>query len=115
MVRISEKRIKKEVFVKILDQLFDYIVGVKTKSESKRFLGEFFTTSEKIMLAKRLALIVMLKRGYSFTVIRRTLKMSESTVAKFGRFFRQNKFSFRLRNVYRLLGPNVPRDGTSGS
>lgn len=94
MVRISEKRVKKEIFVRILDQLFDYVVGVKTKSESKRFLNEFFTPSEKIMLAKRLALIVMLKRGYSFTAIRKTLKMSESTIAKFWRLLRQSKFSF---------------------
>ena len=85
---------KKEIFVKILDQLFDYVVGVRTKSESKRFLNEFFTPSEKIMLAKRLALIVMLKRGYGFTAIRKTLKMSESTVTKFWKFLRQSKFSF---------------------
>ena len=94
MGRVSEKKVKKEFFLKITDQLFDYIVVVRTKSESKQFLNQFLTPSEKIMFAKRLALVVMLKRGYSFTAIRETLKMSESTITKFWKLLRQNKFSF---------------------
>jgi len=45
------------------------------------FLEDFLTPTEKMMLAKRLAVAVMLAKGYDYRAIRKTLKVSFHMVA----------------------------------
>ena len=94
MSRVSPQSVKKEIFLKMMDEFINHIINVKTGFESKQFLNKFLTSSEKIMLAKRLALILMLKRGYSFSTIKRNLKISDSTIARFWKLFKRHKFDF---------------------
>jgi len=57
-------------------------LGKKNGAQSA-LMRELLTNTEKIMLAKRLALIVMLGKGHSFEQISETLKISPSTIARF--------------------------------
>lgn len=91
MVRISAKKVRKDIYLKINEQFADFIGRMKTGKESRRFLQEFLTPAERIMFSKRLALICMLEHGYSFTAIRKSLKVSESTVVRLWKIFRQGK------------------------
>ena len=65
---------------------------LKGTNKLKIFFDEFFTPTERLMLAKRLALIVMLDRGYSFIQIQKILKLSPTTVARFWRMKKEGAF-----------------------
>ena len=82
MVNVSKQKIKKETLAAINDQLVDFVADLETPLETKNFLDEILTSSEKIQLAKRFAIIVMLERGYMFDEITSLLKVSPSTVSK---------------------------------
>jgi uncharacterized protein YerC len=101
MPHVSKKGIKRKTFLQISNDLITMISGLRSKHEVKSLLNEILTPTERIMLAKRLAIIFMLKKDYSFEVVWRTLKVSPSTVARFWKQTRQHSFptiSSRIQN-----------------
>ncbi len=83
MSHISKKKLKKKTYFKIKEQFVNFISGYRNKKELEDFLNEFLTETEKVMLAKRLFLILMIKKGYNFSEIERVLRISPSTVVRF--------------------------------
>lgn len=71
-----EKRIKDNFLRSILS-------GGSARRQA--ILGELLTQTEKIMLAKRLAMIVMLENDFSYYRISKTLKVSTSTLKRLHR------------------------------
>lgn len=63
------------------------------------FLKQFFTQSEQIMFAKRLAVIAMLTTGTSYYEISRSLKVSTSTVSRFDDAIGNGAFSEVVKYV----------------
>lgn len=49
---------------------------------ARLFLNDVLTPTERIMIAKRLAAVVMLCRGYSGYKVRMALKLSPSTITR---------------------------------
>lgn len=99
MVRISKHKVKKEILLQISEKLIEQIAVVKTKKHAQHFFTELFTETERIMLAKRFATFFMLERGYSYTVIMRTLKVSRSTVARVRKNTKKGTCDFLLGQV----------------
>src|SRR3989344_7744615 len=99
MPHISQKRVKRHVFKRMSDEFVKTISSLKSSSEIRGFLNELLTPTERMMLAKRLAMILMLKKGYSFLIIRRTLKLSPSTVARFWKMTKMKSFQFVLKET----------------
>lgn len=99
MVRISDKKVKEEILLHISDKLIEQVAKVKTKKSAQNFLAELLTETERIMLAKRFAIIVMIDREYSFSTIIRTLKVSQSTIARIVGDKKEGKFDFLLRQT----------------
>ena len=62
--------------------LFRLVASIHDRKTTKSFLGELLTSTEMIMIAKRLAGLVMLCRGYSGYKVRMVLKVSPSTVIR---------------------------------
>ncbi|MFY9462259.1 MAG: Trp family transcriptional regulator [Candidatus Sungiibacteriota bacterium] len=81
MPHISKQKLDKEVLRSINDRLVDILADITLKEDIHDFINDLLTRTERIMLAKRLAIVVMLHKGYPFGVIRRTLKVSESTIS----------------------------------
>ena len=80
MPHISTKRISDDDFKKIYDQLISLFDTAGTKRRSDLLLKELLTETEKIMLAKRLAVLCMLDKGLSAYYISQILQVSTSTV-----------------------------------
>ena len=99
MAHVSSKKLKKEVFKKAKDQFAEAILLLKTKENQKKFLDDFLTPTEKVMLGKRLCLILMLSKNYSFEKISKTLKMSPSTIARFWKEIKNSKHSLIIEKV----------------
>lgn len=81
MTQVSKYPISKAVEQRIFEMFFKTIVNLKNSEDVASFLEEFLTPTEKMMLAKRLAIAVMLSKGYDYHAIRQTLRVSSPTIA----------------------------------
>jgi uncharacterized protein YerC len=81
MPHISQKKISEKVLKRITGQFFDSIYK-QSKFSIKPFLLNILTSTEEIMLAKRLAVIAMLIEGIGYYRIRKFLKVSTSTIKR---------------------------------
>jgi len=99
MTNISRKKLKNKVFIAIGEQLTQYIFKLNTKEKTKIFVDQLFTESEKIMIAKRFAVIVMMKYGYDSSFIKKTLKISGTTVYKIFHNATDGKYNFILNQI----------------
>jgi Trp operon repressor len=93
MPHISKRKIKKEQFEKIYEKLAHMFNSAGKNNKSKQILDEFLTRTEKIMLAKRLAIIFMLNERISIHHISEALFVSPSTVSRISWQYDTGKFS----------------------
>lgn len=71
----------KNINNRIFDILYKSIVKVKNKREAEAFVNDLLTPTEKIMIAKRVAIAVLLRKGYGYRPIRKILNVSFPTIA----------------------------------
>ena len=81
MTQISKYPISKKVEERIFEIFFKTIVNLKSFSDVSDFLEDFLTPTEKMMLAKRLAVALLLPKGYDYREIRKTLKVGFPMIA----------------------------------
>src|SRR3989344_5475135 len=81
MPHVSKQKLDKETLNQISERLITIIIKLQNKDEAAAFLEDLLTKTERIMLAKRLAITIMLERGYPFQVISQSLKVSEATIS----------------------------------
>lgn len=104
MPHISSRKLKKEQFEKIYEKLALIFNNAGKSKKSRLILDEFLTTTEKIMLAKRLAIIFMLNEKVSIHYISEALKVSPSTV---DRISLKHQFG-EYRHISELTKKNRP-------
>ncbi len=97
MPHLSKQTLKKETEALLTDQLLTFVSVARTKSEARVLAEELFTETERLMLGKRLAVIVMLARGYSFTQIEETLAVTAQTVTRIWKECRSGKHARLMR------------------
>ena len=120
MPHISKKFLQKDNFSKIQKQLYKVTNDLVRSGESKLFFDEILTKTEKIMLSKRLAMIIMLNEGESPYAIENMLKVSPSTVYRISLSYEKGKYSGVLKEVkeqssfwvefHKLIPPRVGRN-----
>ncbi len=81
MVRINRNELSKKDLDALLHQ-FDTLLGKLDKNKTKIFLSELLGREERVMLAKRLATVVLLAEGCSEYRVSRILKLSPTTTGK---------------------------------
>ena len=99
MPHVSRKKLKKKVFIKIGEQLADTIVKANSARELRWIFKELITPTERVMLAKRLAIMLMLERGYSFNIIQKTLKVTPQTIVRFWKITKQGSHKPVIKEI----------------
>jgi len=99
MVYVSKKPLKQKTLIRISDMLIAHIANIQTKPKAEKFLNEILTVSEKIMLAKRFAIIAMLSKNQSYTTISRILKVTPRTIAKINTNLQAGDFDFIISQL----------------
>ena len=94
MPHVSSRRVKKKVYKKLEDGLHDIFSKFSSRSDVSRLLGDLLTPTERLMISKRIAIILLLKKGYSFQAIQKTLKVTPFTVLRFWRMTKIGKFKY---------------------
>lgn len=88
MPQVSKYPISQAVYNRIFEILFGTIADIKRPKEVEEFFADFLSPTERIMLAKRLSIAVLLTKGYSYTAIRKILRVSQTTVADINVFLK---------------------------
>jgi uncharacterized protein YerC len=82
MVKISRSPLRSDLWERIFDLFVGTLADLTDKHKLSAFIEEFYSPTEKIMLAKRLALMVLIAKGHDYKSIRIILRISPSTIAK---------------------------------
>jgi len=80
MPKISRNKLEKSVYDEIVNRLMATFAMVTTSREITELFDGLFTKTERLMFAKRLAIAVLLERGYSYGAISKKLKVSSVTI-----------------------------------
>ncbi len=95
MSQVSKYPISKLVADRIFDVFIKTLVSVKNKNEADDFADDLFSPTEKIMLAKRLAIAFLLIKGYQYREISKVLRVSLGTIASVNLSLNHGKGSYR--------------------
>lgn len=80
MTQVSKYPISKNIFDRIFEIFLRTFIEIKNKEEADQFISDFLTPTEKIMLAKRLAIAFLLEKNYDYRTIQRIIRVSSPTI-----------------------------------
>ena len=99
MPHVSSKKIKKEILNKLYSEFGKALEKSAQKSGAKFFLGDLLTRTEKIMLAKRFAVIYLLSKDVPVSYIAESLGVSYSTLSRMSLKHDIGKYSLLLKTL----------------
>ncbi len=82
MTKVSRLPLRSDVWDRILNLFVGTLADQKDKKKLSKFFDDFFSPTEKIMFAKRLAAAVLVAKKHDYASIRRILRVSPPTIAK---------------------------------
>lgn len=80
MTQISKRFLSKDIQERMYEIFCQSLVLCKNKQIASSFLEDLLTTTEKIMLAKRVSIAFLLLKNYDYNAINQTLKVSNQTI-----------------------------------
>lgn len=98
MPHISSEKLDEDIIHKIFSQLVRTLEKASDKRATKYLASELFTHTERIMLAKRLAAILLVDKGVPQHVVADQLHMSISTISKIALKIEMGKYR-AIRNI----------------
>lgn len=81
MSQVSKLPIREDIYKNIFGLFLTLFTKSFTHSHAENILNELFTPTEKIVIAKRLGIAVLLKKGYQYNTIQQVLRVSRPTIA----------------------------------
>ncbi|OGJ04099.1 hypothetical protein A3G06_00050 [Candidatus Nomurabacteria bacterium RIFCSPLOWO2_12_FULL_46_14] len=92
MPHLSKRKLNLEHLRELERELVHSLERSFLKTKTRFVFNEFFTKTERIMFAKRLAVIAMLQKGISSYMIAEALFMSPSTTERMLLAYEQDKY-----------------------
>jgi len=102
MTKVSKRFLSKDLEKHIFELFIKTVVGIKTPTDAQEFLEDLLSPTEKIMLIKRLAIAILLSKGYTYDDIDDTLKVSRSTIMNVSYWLKHGKSGYR-KTVEKIL------------
>lgn len=83
MARISRFKLEDHILEKLFTLFFEVVGKKGYKEEFQKTIADLLSPVERIMIAKRIAIVYLIMKKIDYATICRNLKVSPSTVAKF--------------------------------
>lgn len=99
MPHVSSKKLKKETLNKLYTEFGKALEKSAQKSGTKFFIGDLLTKTEKIMLAKRFAIIYLLSQDVPVSYIVESLGVSYPTLSRMSLKYDIGKYSSLLKTL----------------
>lgn len=96
MAQVSKYPLSKESEERIFEVFWQTIADLKTKETVKKFLEDLLSSTEKTMLAKRLAIAILLTKGHDYRSISKTLKVSTATIMLINTWLKQGGQGYKM-------------------
>jgi uncharacterized protein YerC len=106
MAFVSSKKLSRDVLSRIRYQLVELLLQQKTRKEVAQLVDELLTDTERLLLAKRVVLIIMLHNKCSYYEIHETLGVSTDTAARWHQALRAGE----LASIEKTLKRKGARD-----
>ncbi|MFH1840663.1 MAG: Trp family transcriptional regulator [Candidatus Shapirobacteria bacterium] len=81
MTQISKRPLDKKIESELFQLLVKAIADLRNSEEIEEFLADFLSPVEKIMLAKRLGIAVLMGKNYDYRQVKEVLKVTPGTIA----------------------------------
>ena len=101
MTQVSKKIVAKNLESEIYEIFWATITRFTKKDETILFFSELFTFAEKVNLAKRIAISILLSKGYDWRSIRDLIKVSEGTISKISSKINSEGFQLFFKKLER--------------
>ena len=95
MVRVSRRRLSEQKLAELTTQLSD-VIGRLSAKQARSFINEFLGSEEKEVLAKRLAIVVLIDQNRSLYSIAKQLSVSPTTAGKLYDRYERGEFKQTL-------------------
>ncbi len=92
MPHVSRHMPTGQVWEKIYKELLDHLTAKGNERDRIQLAADLFTPTERIMLAKRFAIICMIGEGYTFEEIQEVLRVSPSTIGRIWDAIQKGKY-----------------------
>ena len=92
MPHVSKKKIKKEVATELAGHFLAFLSTARTTRDASVLAHELLSQTERVMLAKRLMIVVLLVRGYRFLSIESSLGVTPQTVVRVWRDLQRGRY-----------------------
>ena len=96
MTRISKYRVEEKVLEKLYKLMFEIISNMDEEERFTGIVNELLSSTEKIMIAKRVAIIYLLMKKIDYIIISDVLKVSSATISKFHSIMNKGK---EIKNI----------------
>ncbi len=81
MGRVSRRRIEPIVEERMFNLFWQLLASLAKPAEIREFLASLLSYTEQVMLAKRLAIALLISKGYTYEKVSSILKVSTATVS----------------------------------
>jgi len=89
-MQLSKHGVSRPIEKKIYKSLYRVLADIKQPRSVEIFFTGILTETERVALAKRLAIAVYLKKNKSYQVIKNELKVSSATIATVQKLMNEN-------------------------
>lgn len=87
MPHVSRHKLPKDIEKQLLNNFNVVMSSITKKDKMLKFLNSLLTNTERVMLAKRLAIVILISEGKSDTEISNSLHITRMTVGKIRYFY----------------------------
>jgi len=80
-VQVSAKTLSHKQTTDLINHLATAICEIQKNDDAQEFIAGFLTSTEQVVLAKRLSIGLMLQKKVAYEEIKRTLNVSSATIS----------------------------------
>src|SRR3989344_4973595 len=82
MTKVSRLPLRPDIWERTFTLFTETLADIRNRDEVANFVCDFFSPTEKVMFAKRLATALLLAKGHDYNSVRQILRISPPTIAK---------------------------------
>lgn len=95
MPQVSKRKLIQKTEIRLFKLFWETIAELKDSIKVEEFFNDLLTPTEKIMLSKRLAIAVMLLKGYDYESIEDSLKVTSGTISSVSLWLKHSGSGYR--------------------
>ncbi len=96
MTQVSRRMLRKDIEDRVYEVLLESIASVKSKEAVDKFLDDLLSPTEKIMLAKRAAIALLIAKKYNQRTIANFLRVGLETISKVSRVMQKGTGGYEV-------------------